>query len=467
MLSAFGAIAALLVSLLVLQDMQGDTTRRSVQLIQDNSVVSIELVSRIASDIERQRILIGSHIIESEPTRMVEIERQIAAARGDYAQAARRYAPLVTFPGEPEAWRQLTEDVAGVERDVEPALALSRANRDADAQKLVIALEPKFERIAADEAALVQINDAAAAGAVANVTRLQTSALRLRVLVTTAILVAILAVGLFLTRTIVRVHRQLLTSNLELENRNRELDAFAGRVAHDLRGPLNTISLATSLLAERMPDERATTTILGRGITQITNLIEDLLLLSRVGAMPTASSQTDAVAASLAEDLGQLVTQAGGVLRVELESAEVACSAGLLRQVLWNLGENAVKYRRPDLAPMVDVIGRTSRDGYAIRVHDNGLGMSDDDARRAFEPFSSQRQDASRRGDRARARDRPTDRGGEPRQRRGRIDAGVRHDVRADVPARARGRGRRRVAVSLVAWFSTLHRCAWSRRTSW
>jgi signal transduction histidine kinase len=81
------------------------------------------------------------------------------------------------------------------------------------------------------------------------------------------------------------------------------------------------------------------------------------------------------------------VSEAGGTLRVDVQPAAIRCSDGLLRQALWNLGENAVKYRRPDVPPVIAVVGRATTTGYELRVSDNGLGMSAEDTCRAFEPF--------------------------------------------------------------------------------
>jgi signal transduction histidine kinase len=65
----------------------------------------------------------------------------------------------------------------------------------------------------------------------------------------------------------------------------------------------------------------------------------------------------------------------------------VRCNPGLLRQLLWNLGENAVKYRRPDAPLSVEVRGRRVGGAYELRLSDNGAGMSPDEVRQAFEPF--------------------------------------------------------------------------------
>ena len=56
-------------------------------------------------------------------------------------------------------------------------------------------------------------------------------------------------IGIMLTRVLARNERQLRDKTHALEDKNRELDAFAGRVAHDLRGPLSAVSVASSCSA--------------------------------------------------------------------------------------------------------------------------------------------------------------------------------------------------------------------------
>jgi signal transduction histidine kinase len=54
---------------------------------------------------------------------------------------------------------------------------------------------------------------------------------------------------------------------------------------------------------------------------------------------------------------------------------------------MWNLTENAVKYRREGVPPVVEVRGRRVGGRYELRVSDNGRGMDPKEARHAFEPF--------------------------------------------------------------------------------
>jgi signal transduction histidine kinase len=169
--------------------------------------------------------------------------------------------------------------------------------------------------------------------------------------------------------------------------RNRELDAFAARVAHDLRGTLTTMNLATAPLATKLPGEDRALEILRRGTRKMEALVEDLLVLARVEKLAHGRCDPAAVVALVAQDVAPSVEAASGALRVSVANAEVTCSEGLLRQALTNLVENAVKYRRPEVAPDVEISGAPVDGGYDLRVSDNGVGMSRDEATHAGEPF--------------------------------------------------------------------------------
>src|SRR5262249_38113924 len=161
------------------------------------------------------------------------------------------------------------------------------------------------------------------------------------------------------------------------EVRNRDLDAFAGRVAHDLRGPLNTVRLAgeqgfaSGPGASVAPSGEAWN-IFKRGIRRMEQLIDDLLMLPRIDAeMPGLVTEVAAVASFIEADLAPKVKEVSGTLQMQVQPAKVRCGEGLLRDVLWNLGENAVKYRRPDVPLRVDLVGHVSHDQYELSVSDN------------------------------------------------------------------------------------------------
>jgi signal transduction histidine kinase len=268
------------------------------------------------------------------------------------------------------------------------ALDYSRKNEDEPAEETLIKAQPVFDALTSDLAQLSDINRREATMAQSQVERLQSHVTGVRLVLALGIIAVTTVLGISVTRMIARTEQDLHVQAEALEARNRELDAFAGRVSHDLRGPLNTIKLTSSMLGEATPREKPKVEIMQRAVTQMTELVNDLLQLSRAGAPPSgAVAQISPVATSIQTDLAPLVEQAGGALRVDLEPASVCCSQGLLREVLWNLGENAVKYHRPDVPPSVELVGRARCGRYRLRVIDNGRGMSSEESSHVFDPF--------------------------------------------------------------------------------
>lgn len=383
----FAIIVVCIATLGFVEYAQEMSTRRAIARIQQNALVSVQLAHRIGDDIHSERQLLDMHVFEHDLASMHRIEKAIDGLRADYETAARAYESLPAPPEEVIAWRALTSDVAIARVRIDPVLELSRDDRTDEAAHSLMRLDALYDKIASEEAELDGINDAEAHFAVDDVRRIQATALDLRLALLGVVLASVVLVGSVTSSAAVRAQKSLGNLNDALAARNRDLDAFAGRLAHDLRGPLSSIGLANEVIAQRFPDARPTTTKMERSITQISNLLDELLTLSRLGTMPKGSARAESLAVTLSQRLEPLVTEVDGSIHVDLQPATIACSEGLLSQVLWNLGENAVKYRRPDTPPAISITGRAEGSFYRIVVSDNAMGMTETDARCAFEPF--------------------------------------------------------------------------------
>ncbi len=357
-------------------------------LVVDNMLTSIELVSRIARDIDQKRLLLDAHILESGTPSMQAVEARLAKLDGDYSAAAAAYEPLATLTGEAAVWQRLQDNVAAIAQPVNTVLGLSRQNHDGEARAQLALVEGRFDAISRTADALIKINHDGAEQAVAQILAQQREVTLFLGAVTIGGTALALLVAGWVSRTLAQRDREIRRATSQLEERNRELDAFAGRVAHDLRGPLTTVSLSASRLSEHLPKEEGALSVLRRGVGRMESLIQDLLALSRIDVqLPGSLSAIATVVAGVETDLRPKVEGAGGLLRVDVAAATVCGKDGLLHQVLWNLGENAVKYRRLDVPVEVTLQGRPKGQGYELRVSDNGAGMPPDEARRAFEPF--------------------------------------------------------------------------------
>jgi signal transduction histidine kinase len=389
----FLAIAALFALAWLSAMRHAAAVRARDQSLVTDMLGSVQLVARMGRDIDRIRFLIEDHIFEHDAAEMQRLEDRIAATRADYVESARAYGPLSWTPGdgdEHSAWLALQGEVAAIRAPVEETLALSRANRNTEAHDRFEELDGAFDSIDERVARLIDINRTAADATVAQVDAQQRTSLGTLQALATAGLSLALIVGAAITRQVQRGEEAQHRYSEVVAEHNRDLDAFSARVAHDIRGPLATLSFAASRVARcapHVPQVSETADLMRRNIQRIGTLTEDLLTLARVEGRVAGTCDPAAVASQIHEDFVTRIEREGGVLRVNVHHACASVSEGLLRQALANLTENAVKYRRPDVPPEIDIAGAEDHGRYVLRVSDNGIGMSPQEATQAFEPL--------------------------------------------------------------------------------
>jgi PAS domain S-box-containing protein len=179
----------------------------------------------------------------------------------------------------------------------------------------------------------------------------------------------------------VELEQRVRSRTAELEAANRELEAFAHSVSHDLRAPLRGIDgWSMALLEDYGPRLDAQgQKYLGRVRSEaqrMGTLIDDLLHLSRVGRAQLVPAQVDLSA--LAESIVARLKEAHPGRRIEFTvEPHLRCTgdARLLEIALTNLLDNAVKFTAPRNPARVE-FGKTESEGtLAFFVHDNGVGF--------------------------------------------------------------------------------------------
>jgi signal transduction histidine kinase len=166
----------------------------------------------------------------------------------------------------------------------------------------------------------------------------------------------------------------------ELVRRDREFNAD---VSHELRTPLAVIKGAAELLlaGDLTPKMRERVQRIERAARQCTDLISALLMLSRNERNIGAGERTDIarLCAQLIED--NQPTIAGKPVRIVLEAdaqPQVMAPESVFAVALGNLISNACKYTREGQVRVRVLADR-------VEVHDTGPGLSEEDAKRAFE----------------------------------------------------------------------------------
>lgn len=180
-----------------------------------------------------------------------------------------------------------------------------------------------------------------------------------------------------------------------LERSNRELQDFAYVASHDLQEPLRKViafsdRLEHSLGQRLQPQERDYLERMQNAAARMRRMIDDLLSLSRVTtkAQPFAEVDLNQTAREVLTDLEYSIEQAGAAVTVE-PLAVIEADPPQMRQLLQNLLANAIKFRRPDVSPVVRVYSRESEQPGSVElvVEDNGIGFDEQYAARIFQPF--------------------------------------------------------------------------------
>ena len=358
------------------------------QRLYENSLTSIEQVTRIARDIAQQRILADDHILESQPSGKAQVEHQLSRVATDLHEAESAYGSLTELPTEAATWQNAQGLMTRFEKAMDAALALSREHNDRQARAKMTAALGEYSDLDRTIAELIAINRSGANQAIARIQTLRRFATVGMWATGLAALLILLLLGRQIINRIAAYEEQLVGYSRILEGRNRELDAFAGRIAHDLRNPVASLTLWVELMSRKAASEELPALDrMRRSIKRIGSMIDDLLAFARAGAsMEGAPCNPAVVAAKIRDDFAERFGDEAR-LRETVAPASVAYTEGLLRQVLWNLVENGVKYRRDDVQADIGIFGRVAGKRYELQISDNGLGMLPEDAERAFDPF--------------------------------------------------------------------------------
>lgn len=183
-------------------------------------------------------------------------------------------------------------------------------------------------------------------------------------------------------RRIQALNKVLRKHAAELEIANKELESFSHFVSHDLRVPLRFINRVAHLLLQDHGVEPPDGTVqqvnlILESTNEMAKLIEDLLAFSRVSREPMRKRRVDM--RKLAQEvLGELQHEEEG-RDIEIDVQDLAPCQGdraLLKEVLLNLLENALKFTRPRKTAQIRV-GCTETEGQTVYfVQDNGVGFA-------------------------------------------------------------------------------------------
>ncbi len=190
-----------------------------------------------------------------------------------------------------------------------------------------------------------------------------------------------------------RLERQLEEQATSISEANRLKSDFLAVLSHELRNPLSAICYALPHIDKAPLDQsaRAALAVIGRQVTQLVRLVDDLLDVTRITtgklALRREPLRLQAVVTAAVDAVSPIIRAARHALEVVMpdEPLWVEVDAGRVTQVISNLLTNAAKYTPRGGKISLDV-GREAQHA-VIRVIDSGMGIAADQLARLFEMF--------------------------------------------------------------------------------
>lgn len=179
----------------------------------------------------------------------------------------------------------------------------------------------------------------------------------------------------------------------ELERSNRELEEFVHTASHDLQEPLRGISLFVQLLERKhgkeiSDDAREYLQRVAASTTRMQGLIQDLLEYARLTQESPHAVITSAEAAfeEALKNLQTIIEETGAQV-VHGPLPELRVNRAHLVQLWQNLIGNAIKFRRPDVPPHIEVTAEEEDARWHFCVRDNGIGIGVHERDTIFQVF--------------------------------------------------------------------------------
>ncbi len=176
------------------------------------------------------------------------------------------------------------------------------------------------------------------------------------------------------------------------------LGRLSASIAHEIRNPVGAMSHAAQLLGEAdglTDDDKRLTDIIQTHSSRVSHIIDNVLQLSRRESGAPERFLIRPWLEDFAREFTRTLELQEGELAIEdvPDDLEVRMDKSHLRQVLWNLCDNAVKYASETGGILVELhAGRVEAQGRPyLEVRDHGLGVDPATAEQIFEPFFTAR----------------------------------------------------------------------------
>lgn len=182
-------------------------------------------------------------------------------------------------------------------------------------------------------------------------------------------------------------------TELKLQEKNGELDAFVYKASHDLKGPLASIMGVTNIARAEVSDSQALEylELINKSTKRLDLILSELIDVTRINKAHLNLEEIDV--SNLVDDIVQSLQHVPQYQRVEVEqdidiTQPMVSDKKLLTSILQNLIVNGIHYHNPGVQnPKVKVKGSRKQSRVLFEIQDNGLGIPERMKNKVFEMF--------------------------------------------------------------------------------
>jgi two-component system, LuxR family, sensor kinase FixL len=187
---------------------------------------------------------------------------------------------------------------------------------------------------------------------------------------------------------------ELERQRIELEASNKEIEQYAWLTSHDLREPLRKILTFSDILLSHSEEELAPVSLkymtkINEAATRMNGFIEALLHYSSIREDEILFHKTNLnqIIQEVLLDMDLMVAESGA--SIQIDSLPVIDAIPFqMKQLFQNLISNAIKYRRHDIHPIIQMnCTLPDKNEVQISVKDNGIGIDPKDQHKIFKLF--------------------------------------------------------------------------------
>ena len=190
-----------------------------------------------------------------------------------------------------------------------------------------------------------------------------------------------------------QLEEKVILRTRELDETNKELEAFSYSVSHDLKAPLRAIKGFSELLSSELEENTEEKVIrylshIRENSDKMTSLINDLLQFSRLGrkSLKISEINTRELVNSIWTELISYNNNIKAVLKIE-DIHPIKADLALIRQVFTNILSNSLKFTTETRAPEVIIKSRKIKGFTEFSISDNGIGFDQKFEEKIFKVF--------------------------------------------------------------------------------